>query len=297
MQPHPPQLIPDLDTTVTIHHAQHRGEPRAYHLTCREAEVLGLAAKGLSASEIALRLGISRRTVEGHVSAARTRIGARSLTELIARCYAVGMLVSGTWPPSWAGQTILQSETPARAVSAALGAAAIQPEPIDPRKPLRDGIYPPEFWDGFQDNDSASTLPGGNSVRVGYARISAHPVDDRAQLDAIAAAHCHKVIIETASARYDRPQLHRALAMLQVDDTLVIYRPDRVARSMKELMILLDEQLRARGANLDILSGVCAGLHCPNSANPAARMLFMVTDMVFEMERGLNREHTLDTLC
>jgi DNA invertase Pin-like site-specific DNA recombinase len=41
-------------------------------------------------------------------------------------------------------------------------------------------------------------------------------------------------------------------------DTLVIYKPDRVARSMKELLVLLEEQLHARGAALHILT--CTGL-------------------------------------
>ena len=51
------------------------------------------------------------------------------------------------------------------------------------------------------------------------------------QLDALAAADCREVVIETASTRTDRPKLRQALAMLKPGDTLVIYKPDRVARS------------------------------------------------------------------
>lgn len=39
----------------------------------------------------------------------------------------------------------------------------------------------------------------------------------------------------------------------------MIYKPDRVARSMKELLVLLEDQLHARGINLHILTGICAG--------------------------------------
>ena len=83
---------------------------------------------------------------------------------------------------------------------------------------------------------------------------------------------------------------------LKPGDTLVIYKPDRVARSMKELLVLLEDQLHARGINLHILSGICAGLHRPDGATIADKMLFMVAAMAAEMERDLIRERTLDGL-
>jgi hypothetical protein len=66
-------------------------------------------------------------------------------------------------------------------------------------------------------------------------------------VDALAAAHCREIIVETASTRGNRPRLREALGALQPGDTLVIYKPDRVARSMKELLVLLEDQLHARG--------------------------------------------------
>ncbi|MFB4271640.1 recombinase family protein [Nonomuraea sp. GTA35] len=47
-------------------------------------------------------------------------------------------------------------------------------------------------------------------------------------------------------------------------DTLVITKPDRVARSVKELLVFLADQLAPRGINLHILTGICAGIHRPN---------------------------------
>jgi DNA invertase Pin-like site-specific DNA recombinase len=102
--------------------------------------------------------------------------------------------------------------------------------------------------------------------------------------------------VETASTREDRPKLREALGMLQARDTLVIYKPDRVARSMKELLVLLEDQLHARGINLHILTGICAGIHRPDGATIADKMLFMVAAMAAEMERDLIRERTLDGL-
>jgi DNA invertase Pin-like site-specific DNA recombinase len=135
-----------------------------------------------------------------------------------------------------------------------------------------------------------------NSVRIGYARVSTRSQDHQAQLDALADAHCREVIMETASTRDPRPKLTAALAMLQPGDTLVIYKPDRIARSMKELLVLLEDQLHGRGVGLHILTGICAGLHRPDGSTIADKMLFMVAAMAAEMERDLIRERTLDGL-
>ncbi|GAA2531747.1 recombinase family protein [Pilimelia columellifera] len=143
------------------------------------------------------------------------------------------------------------------------------------------------------------TAPGSpydNSVRIGYARVSTRAQDHQAQLDALDAAHCRQVLVETASTRGDRPKLTAALELLHAGDTLVIYKPDRVARSMKELLVFLEDQLHARGINLHILTGICAGIHKPAGATIADKMLFMVAAMAAEMERDLIRERTLDGL-
>jgi len=121
-----------------------------------------------------------------------------------------------------------------------------------------------------------------NTVRIGYARVSAPTQDHQLQLGALTAADCRDVVVETASTRAERPKLRAALGTLKPGDTLVIYKPDRIARSMKELLVLLEDQLHAREINLHILTGICAGLQRPMAA---------------EMERELIRERTLDGLA
>jgi DNA invertase Pin-like site-specific DNA recombinase len=147
-------------------------------------------------------------------------------------------------------------------------------------------------------DDRAMSIPPGfdNSVRIGYARVSTRAQDHQAQLDALAAAHCREIVVETVSTRDARPKLRSTLAGLHQGDTLVIYKPDRVARSMKELLVLLEDQLHARGINLHILTGICAGLHRPDGNTIADKMLFMVAAMAAEMERDLIRERTVDGL-
>ena len=142
------------------------------------------------------------------------------------------------------------------------------------------------------------SIPAGfdNSVRIGYARVSTRAQDHQAQLDALAAAQCREIVVETASTRDGRPKLRSTLAELRAGDTLVIYKPDRVARSMKELLVLLEDQLHGRSVSLHILTGICAGLHHPDGATIADKMLFMVAAMAAEMERDLIRERTMDGL-
>ncbi|MGH3772905.1 MAG: recombinase family protein, partial [Pseudonocardiaceae bacterium] len=135
-----------------------------------------------------------------------------------------------------------------------------------------------------------------NAVRIGYARVSGRTQDHQLQLDALAVAGCREVVVETASTRGERPKLRATLNALKAGDTLVIYKPDRVARSMKELLVLLEDDLHAKDVNLHILTGICAGLHRPNASSIAEKMLFMVAAMAAEMERDLIRERTLDGL-
>jgi hypothetical protein len=127
-------------------------------------------------------------------------------------------------------------------------------------------------------------------------RVSTRAQDHQAQMEAFATAGCREIITEAPGSRDGRPELRRVLGMLRPGDTLMIYKPDRIARSVKELLVLLEDELHARGINLHILSGICAGLHRPNGATIADKMLFMVAAMSAEMERDLIRERTLDGL-
>jgi DNA invertase Pin-like site-specific DNA recombinase len=135
-----------------------------------------------------------------------------------------------------------------------------------------------------------------NRIRIGYARVSTRAQDHQAQLDALAGAHCREVVVETASTRGTRPKLYATIAAMRPGDALVVYKPDRVARSMKELLVLLEDHLHARGIVLEILTGICAGVHRPDGATIADRLLFAVAAMAAEMERDLISERTRDGL-
>src|SRR5262245_9853537 len=75
------------------------------------------------------------------------------------------------------------------------------------------------------------------SMSVGYARVSTQERDLALQLDALQAAGCTRIYTEQASgAQRDRPQLHAALDSMRPDDTLVVWKLDRLARSLRQLL-------------------------------------------------------------
>ncbi len=86
-----------------------RCQPGTDHLTDREVEVLLLVAAGRRNKQIAEQLGISTRTVDHHLRAMLRRAGALSRAELVARCYAAGIMIPQAWPPAWSGRRCLST--------------------------------------------------------------------------------------------------------------------------------------------------------------------------------------------
>ncbi|GAT71249.1 DNA-invertase from lambdoid prophage e14 [Planomonospora sphaerica] len=145
-------------------------------------------------------------------------------------------------------------------------------------------------------SDASPPAPA-NAIRIGYARVSTRAQDHQLQMDALEAGHCREIVEETVSTRRERPKPAATINRMQPGDTLVIYKPDRIARSVKELLVFLEDELAPRGINLHILSGVCAGLHRPGGQSIADKMLFLVAAMAAETERDLIRERTMDGLA
>jgi DNA invertase Pin-like site-specific DNA recombinase len=81
---------------------------------------------------------------------------------------------------------------------------------------------------------------------IGYARVSTQEQDPTLQLDALHQAGCEKVFTEKASgAQRERPQLKAALEYMRQGDTLVVWKLDRLARSLRQLIDTI-EDLHAR---------------------------------------------------
>lgn len=88
---------------------------------------------------------------------------------------------------------------------------------------------------------------------IGYARVSTREQETRLQLDAFSAAGVVLIYEDKASAVGRRPQLRRALKALKPGDTLVVWKIDRLARSLRDLLDIL-ETLRQSGCSFRSLT-------------------------------------------
>src|ERR1700752_186471 len=124
------------------------------------------------------------------------------------------------------------------------------------------------------------------------ARCSAMPAYPRAMSrtisckKALRAAGCRRVFEEVASGgRWDRPELHRLLDHLREGDTVVVWKLDRLTRSLKDLLHIL-EKIDAAGAPLRSVTEAI------DTAGPAGRMVMQILGCFAEFERAMVRERT-----
>ena len=121
---------------------------------------------------------------------------------------------------------------------------------------------------------------------VGYARVSTQDQKPALQRDALTAAGCEKLFEETASgAQRDRPQLQAAIDYMRQGDTLVVWKLDRLARSMKQLIETV-EALDARGIGFRSLTEAI------DTTTPGGKLVFHIFGALAEFERSIIRERT-----
>lgn len=121
---------------------------------------------------------------------------------------------------------------------------------------------------------------------VGYARVSTQDQKPGLQLDALEAAGCEKVFREKASgAQRDRPQLAAAIDYMRKGDTLVVWKLDRLARSMKQLIETV-EGLEAGGIGFRSLTEAI------DTTTSGGRLVFHIFGALAEFERSIIRERT-----
>lgn len=121
---------------------------------------------------------------------------------------------------------------------------------------------------------------------IGYARVSTEDQLLDLQRDALAKAGCERVFEDTASgAKAERVSLTALLATLRQGDTVVTWRLDRLGRSLKDLIRLV-EQLDAAGVGLRSLQENI------DTASIGGRLVFHLFGALAEFERNLIRERT-----
>jgi DNA invertase Pin-like site-specific DNA recombinase len=123
-------------------------------------------------------------------------------------------------------------------------------------------------------------------ARIGYARVSTADQDLALQRDALAAADCDRVFEDRASgAKADRPGLAQALSYVRSEDVLVVWKLDRLGRSMSHLITAVSE-LESRGVGLRSLTEQI------DTTTPGGRLIFHVFGALGQFERDLIRERT-----
>ncbi|WP_374471200.1 recombinase family protein [Phenylobacterium sp.] len=123
-------------------------------------------------------------------------------------------------------------------------------------------------------------------MQIGYARVSSADQRLDLQMDALTRAGCERLFTDHASGgRADRPGLLAAQSHLRRGDTLVVWKLDRLGRSVRQLVELV-ATLEADGVHFaSITDGI-------DTATPAGRFFFHVMAALAEMERDLIRERT-----
>lgn len=126
---------------------------------------------------------------------------------------------------------------------------------------------------------------------LGYGRVSTPGQDVALQLDALAAAGCYRTFTDVASgARSDRPQLAAVLDQLRPGDSLVVWRLDRLGRSVKDLITVVVD-LRDRGVGfVSLTEGI-------DTTTASGRFQLVLMAGLAEMERELVRERTMAGLA
>ena len=133
--------------------------------------------------------------------------------------------------------------------------------------------------DGVTATEVASTL-------VGYARVSTSDQSPDLQIDALRQSGCAKVFTDKASGSLaERPQLTAALEYLRAGDTLVVWRIDRLGRSLPHLVQTV-LALQERGVGFRSLN------ESIDTTTPGGRLVFHLFAALAEFERDLIRERT-----
>jgi DNA invertase Pin-like site-specific DNA recombinase len=127
---------------------------------------------------------------------------------------------------------------------------------------------------------------------IGYARVSTNEQDTLAQVAALKAAKCERIYREKASGgRWERPELHRLMDQLRKGDVLVVWKLDRLSRSLRDVLTIMARLAEAKAGFRSLTEAI-------DTTTPAGRMMMQMVGAFAEFERAMLKERTkagLDT--
>ena len=121
---------------------------------------------------------------------------------------------------------------------------------------------------------------------IGYARVSPSGQETAAQVAALKAAGCERIYREKASGgRWDRPELHRLLDQLRKGDVLVVWKLDRLSRSLRDVLTIMERLAEAKAGFRSLTEAI-------DTTTAAGRMMMQMVGAFAEFERAMLRERT-----
>ena len=121
---------------------------------------------------------------------------------------------------------------------------------------------------------------------IGYARASTNDQDTTAQASALKAAGCEKIFREKATGgRWNRPELQRLLDHLRKGDVLVVWKLDRLSRSLRDVLTIMERIQEAKAGFRSLTEAI-------DTTTPAGRMMTQMVGSFAEFERAMLRERT-----
>lgn len=122
---------------------------------------------------------------------------------------------------------------------------------------------------------------------LGYARVSTTDQNPDLQIDALKKAGCKKIYIDKLSGtKSDRPELKKLREHLREGDTLVVWRLDRLARSLKDLIQWVNELEEDKISFKSLQEAI-------DTSTPSGKLVFHIFGALAEFERNLIRERTM----
>src|SRR6266699_1938034 len=125
-----------------------------------------------------------------------------------------------------------------------------------------------------------------NAHRLGYARVSTNDQETATQVAALKAAGCERIYREKASGgRWDRPELHRLLDQLRKGDVLVVWKLDRLSRSLRDVLTIMERLGEGKAGFRSLTEAI-------DTTTPAGEMMMQMVGAFAEFERAMLRERT-----
>src|SRR6202451_2412406 len=121
---------------------------------------------------------------------------------------------------------------------------------------------------------------------IGYARVSTNEQDTSAQELALKAAGCERVYREKASGgRWERPELLRVLDEVRHGDVLVVWKLDRLSRSLRDVLTIMELLAENKVGFRSLTEAI-------DTTTPAGRMMMQMVGVFAEFERAMLKERT-----